>query len=79
HSIYQKLDEREMELNNSFQALKYGVHGSYELVITDFSFMISMGAYLYTKLENDGYIYHRIALRYQFTEKMFACINLKAH
>lgn len=79
NSIYKKLDERDLTLNNSFEAFRVGLHGSYELVISDLSLMLSMGGYLYSKLQNDGSIYHRIAIRYQITEKIFACMNLKSH
>ncbi|MBL0341914.1 MAG: acyloxyacyl hydrolase [Bacteroidetes bacterium] len=78
-SIHQKLEERDLKLNNSLETLKAGIHGSYELVISDVSLMLSMGGYLYTKLKNDGYFYHRIAVRYRINKKMFVCMNLKSH
>ncbi|MDQ3051052.1 MAG: acyloxyacyl hydrolase [Bacteroidota bacterium] len=78
-SINQKLEERNLVLKNSLQALRAGLHGSYELVIDDLSVIINMGGYLYTKLHNDGSIYHRIGLRYRLSEKLFVLMHLKSH
>lgn len=79
NSIYKKLEEQNIYSNNIVDAMKIGLHGSYELVISDLSLMLCMGGYLYSKIDDDETFYHRIAIRYQFTQKMFACINLKSH
>jgi hypothetical protein len=78
-SIYKKLEERNLTLDNSFQKFRAGLHGSYELTISDLSFTLNMGTYLYTKLKNDGKIYHRIGLRYRLNNNIFMCLNLKTH
>jgi len=79
NSISQKLEERNIELNNSLETLRPGLHGSYELVISDLSLIINMGGYMYSKLKNDGSLYHRIGLRYRVNEKVFALMQLKSH
>lgn len=78
HSTYQKIENKGLRLNSSLEAFRGGVHGSYELVIADLSVIINMGGYLYSKI-SDGTFYHRFGMRYQFSERMFAGIHLKAH
>ena len=78
-SISQKLEERNMNLNNSLESLRLGIHGGYEMAITDLSFIFNFGGYLYTKLTNDGNLYQRVGMRYRFNERLFALIQLKAH
>lgn len=78
-SISQKLEERDMKLNNSVESLRLGIHGGYELVMSDFSFIFNFGGYLYSKLTNDGNLYQRVGLRYRFTDRFFALMQLKAH
>src|SRR5688572_21270655 len=79
NSISQKLEERNRELNNSLEALRIGIHGGYEMVISDFSLVLNFGGYLYSKLQNDGTFYQRIGLRYRLSEIIFVAMHLKAH
>ncbi len=78
-SIDQKLEEQNLELNNQLEAYRYGLYGSYEMVISDLSVIIHLGGYLYTKLDNDGTFYQRVGLRYRATEKIFVLMQLKSH
>jgi hypothetical protein len=78
HSIYRKLEQKEKSLNNDFETLRGGIHGSYELGFGRVSISLNVGGYLYSKM-NDGLFYHRFGLRYQFHEKLFACMNIKSH
>jgi hypothetical protein len=78
HSIYRKMEDQNLKLNSSAEAFRGGVHGSYEMVISDLSVFICMGGYLYSKI-NDGLFYHRVGLRYQLNKKLFATANIKAH
>ncbi len=78
HSIYRKIEEKNITLSNSFETIKTGIHGSYELIISDLSLLINMGGYLYSKLD-DGLFYHRFGMRYMINESLFACFHIKSH
>ncbi len=78
-SVSQKLEERNMKQNSSLESMKLGIHGGYELVISDFSFVVNMGGYLYSRLSNDGTFYQRVGMRYRFNKHLFALMQLKAH
>jgi hypothetical protein len=78
-SITQKLEERNMKLNNSMESLRFGIHGGYEMTIEDLSVIFNFGGYLYSKLSNDGSLYQRVGLRYRFNEHLFGLLQLKAH
>jgi hypothetical protein len=73
------LEEDSGEPVSTAEAMKVGLHGSYELNISRISFTFNMGAYLYAKYTIAGNIYHRIGTRYRFSDRMFACFNLKTH
>jgi len=78
-SVDQKLEEQGEELNSSLEQTKLGLHGSYDLVISDLSVIVNMGVYLYNKITNDGTFYQRVGLRYRITEKLFVLMQLKTH
>jgi hypothetical protein len=78
HSLYRKINNKDLQLNSSLEVFRGGIHGSYELVIADVSLMFCMGGYLYSKI-NDGLFYHRIGIRYRFTDNLFATTNIKSH
>ena len=78
-SISQKLEERDKKLNNSLESLRFGIHGGYEMAISDLSLVFNLGGYVYSKLSNDGSFYQRIGLRYRINERLFALFQLKAH
>jgi hypothetical protein len=37
------------------------------------------GYYLYNRYKDDGNIYSRLCLRYHFSDRYFAVLNLKSH
>ncbi|HEX5003472.1 MAG TPA: acyloxyacyl hydrolase [Bacteroidia bacterium] len=74
-----KIEEQTHEPASSPEAVKIGLHGTYELNISKLSFTFNMGGYLYAKVTTAGSIYHRIGTRYQISDKLFACLNLKTH
>lgn len=78
HSTFQKAENQDITLTSDLQAFKAGIHGSYELGIDDLSFIVNLGVYVYSKLD-DGTFYQRVGMRYNLSEKLFACIHLKAH
>jgi hypothetical protein len=57
---------------------RIGIHGAYQLRVASIGLLFNMGFYPYTAYKNDGLFYHRIGLRYYFSN-LFACINLKTH
>jgi hypothetical protein len=57
---------------------RFGIYGSYELLVGHMGLLFNMGGYLYNAYKDDGNVYQRIGLRYYF-EKMFVCVNLKTH
>lgn len=56
-----------------------GIHGGYEMIISDLSILIHMGVYLFKGMEDDENIYHRLGVRYRFSEHFFAGLHLKTH
>ena len=59
--------------------IRTGVHFSHELVISKLTVITQMGVYLYTKLKSDGSLYHRFALKYKLSERIFVNLSLKTH
>jgi len=56
-----------------------GVHISHDLVISDFTFILQIGAYTFYKTEPKLPIYTRLGLRYNLGKRFFTNFNLKAH
>lgn len=61
------------------EAVKVGIHGSYELCISRLSFTFNIGTYLYANVTTYGRVYNRIGTRYKINDRWFACLNLKTH
>lgn len=78
HSTYQRAEDQNITINSDWEALRGGIHGSYEMVIEDLSFIVDLGAYVYSKLD-DGALHQRVGLRYKINEHISACMHLKAH
>lgn len=66
-------------LQHRYESIRAGLHGSCELIVNRFTLSMSMGGYLYSKVKNDGMLYHRFGLRYQTRSNLFICMNLKSH
>jgi hypothetical protein len=60
-------------------ASRIGIAGTYEVIMSDFSILLQMGGYVKSQLKKDGFIYHRIGMRYMVSQHIYACINLKTH
>jgi len=58
---------------------RVGIHGSYGLVVGDWSGYFQTGVYLYNLIKIDGSIYSKLSLRYAINDHLFACFNLKSH
>ena len=73
------LEQDDEVLQHRYESMRAGVHGSCELIVNRFTLSMSMGGYLYSKIKNDGMLYHRFGLRYQTGSNIFLCMNLKSH
>ena len=78
NSIVPRLDRLNNGTHSPSDNFRLGVFGAYSLQVGNIGLMFNMGGYLYNKWKDDGNIYHRICLRYNWT-KSFVCINLKTH
>lgn len=61
------------------EILQPGISTYYRMYMGKVSVSYGMGVYLYTKLKDDGYFYHRLITRYQFHPRIFSQIVLKSH
>ncbi len=59
--------------------IQTGLMGGYRLRYNKLSFMIAMGAYTYSKYRGLGNLYHRVGIRYQFSNKLSLNTTLKSH
>ncbi len=59
--------------------IRTGVHLSHELVISKLTVLTQMGAYLYSEVKSQGPVYHKMGMRYNVSEKLFASLILKTH
>ncbi len=66
-------------LKNQFENLQPGISLFYAARISRISIITGMGYYIYSKYKQDGPVYHRIGMRYQVTENIFANVTLKTH
>lgn len=79
NSIHERLKQDSLSSNGLTDQLRAGVAGSYELIVSDLSFLLQIGGYFHTKLKTDGSIYSRFAIRYAVKKNYFVCFNLKTH
>jgi hypothetical protein len=66
-------------LKNKAQLIQVGLGGVFELVISKVSLVGALGIYVYTKHTGEGNIYQKISMKYQFYDKWFSIVTLKAH
>jgi hypothetical protein len=71
------LKANNLEQNNKF--FKIGTIVGHEFHIHDISLLTQLGFYIYDPLKLEKWHYQRIALKYYFSEKVFATIGLKTH
>jgi hypothetical protein len=69
----------EKNLTTTPDVLQIGAKLSYTLQVSQFAFILNYGFYVYDKYKDDGSMYHRMALRYTFFEKMHVQLGLKTH
>jgi hypothetical protein len=78
NSISRRLSIREGKEINENDNYRIGIHGTYQLTVSDLGVLFDMGYYLRTVFKDDGNFYHRIGVRY-YLNSLFFCINLKTH
>ncbi len=71
--------EFKSEKISEVENLQIGIHGGYQLHIDKFSALIAMGAYAKSSYKQDGYVYHRVGMRYFFNKHLGAQLTLKTH
>ncbi len=79
HSIGTRLRGDSVSVPNFTYSMRSGIHVSYEFKVQKLSMLFENGFYLYNRYVGDGSIYTRLCLRYHFTDRYFAVINLKSH
>ena len=58
---------------------RFGIHATYEFIISDVSILQQAGIYLVNSMKADGAIYNRTGIRYHFAKHWAATISMKAH
>jgi hypothetical protein len=58
--------------------IKTGITGGYELAFSKMAIMLNLGINLSGADKSDGYVYEKLALRYEITKNLFGSITLKA-
>lgn len=74
---YNKTDGN--KTNDNVVIGQIGTTVSYEFVINKVSFPIQLGYYAFSKYKDDGPIYQRIGVRYNFYKNCIASLMLKTH
>lgn len=64
---------------SAIENLQIGIHVGYQIHIDKFSALIATGAYAKSSYKQDGYVYHRVGMRYFFNEHLGAQLTLKTH
>jgi hypothetical protein len=59
--------------------IQTGIMGGYRIRYNKLSFMLTMGAYTYSRYKGLGDLYHRVGIRYQLTNKLSFNTTLKTH
>lgn len=66
-------------IDQKTEMLQPGVSMNFIANIGKVSMMGAMGIYIYSKYKFDGPFYHRLGMRYHFTEHIFASASVKTH
>jgi hypothetical protein len=56
-----------------------GIHVGYEMLVNKFTLLLHMGVYIIDEVKTDGNFYHRVGLKYAFTQHFFGNLSLKTH
>lgn len=76
-SLFTTMDpDSKLNISNS-DIMRYGIHLSADARIYNLVLAIYIGTYVHADYTKDGNIYQRIAIRYLFSETLFANLSLK--
>ena len=73
------LDWNGKEYKGTYQLLKPGLSGAYQLLIGDLSFVFNLGVYLAGAEMSEGLVYQRLTMRYLITDGLFASLVLNSN
>ena len=73
------LELKGITYEHQLQLVKTGINVAYELSFSQMAIMLNAGSYLSGLDKSDGYIYEKLAFRYDLTKNLFASLTLKAH
>ena len=73
------LERDNIQFDKKTQLIKSGINLAYELTMGRLSFYFNYGFYLGGLERSDGTVYHKVSLRYDVTNNIFANITLKTH
>lgn len=60
-------------------AFRSGIHAGYEFIAGRIAMLIQTGVYIIDNYDEDGILYTKVGVDYNFTKRMFACFHLKTH
>ena len=73
------LKRKNIEINHSFEAIRFGFFVGHQFDFSKLSFITHLGCYAYAKDKSDGLVYSRIGLRYNLNKKLLLNLTLKTH
>ncbi len=76
-SLFDIIENKQNNKLSTQEIMRYGIHLSGEARYKKLVLAVHIGTYLWAKYKDDGKIYQRVAIRYLFTENLFANISLK--
>jgi hypothetical protein len=72
------LEARGNSPEHDIYVVKTGITGAYELAFSKMAIMLNLGINLSGADKSDGYVYEKLALRYEITKSLFGSLTLKA-
>ena len=81
---YDGSDEKVLELRNEvpgplIKVMKTGLTAAFELSFSKMAMVFNVGAYITGQDRSEGDVYEKFALKYYFSDRLFANFTLKAH
>ena len=77
-SLFTTMDpDSKLNISNS-DIMRYGIHISTEARLYNLMFALHIGTYVHANYTKDGLFYQRVAIRYLFSETLFANMSIKS-
>ncbi len=73
------LDKAGESYSSMFQIMRPGINAAYNLNMGKLNFIVNLGYYLGGKVTNNGPLYEKFSLQYNFSKSFFANVMLKVH